>query len=109
MNPFSFSISFSKKLMKVSSGSLFESSSFFNCDKIVCGILLSANLCVYLMTSLINYAVSSILSEGLYLYLILLTSQNTIRLAYSSSVLASFSLIIVLIKRVKAYLIIVFD
>ena len=106
--PFSFSTSFPKKLMKVPSSFLSESSFFFNCDKIVCGILPSANSCVRLVTSLINCAISSIPSEGSYLYLILLTSQSIVRSAYSSSVSAVFSLVTVLIKRLKACLVTAF-
>ncbi len=107
--PFPFFMSFLKKLIKVPLNSLSESSSFFNCDKIACSVLPSAKLCVYLVTSLINYAVSSISSEGSYLYLILLTSQSAMHSAYSSSVSASSSLVTVLTRRVKACLVITFD
>ena len=109
MYPFPFSTSFPKKLMKVSPGSLFESSSFFNCDKTACDILPSANLCVRLVTSLISCAVSSIPSESSYLYLILSTSQSAMCSAYSSSVSAGSSLITMLTKRMKACLITAFD
>ncbi len=109
MYPFLFSMSFPKKLMKIPSGFLSKSSSFFNCDKIACDILPSANLCVRLVTSLISCAVSSIPSESSYLYLILSTSQSAMCSAYSSSVSAGSSLITMLTKRMKACLITAFD
>ena len=107
--PFPFSTSFPRKLMKVPSGSLSKSSSFFNCDKIACGVLSSANPFVHLVTSLISYAVSLILSRDSYLYLTLSTSQSAIRSVYSSSVSAGSSLVTVLTRRVKACLVIAFD
>ncbi len=107
--PFPFSTSFSKKLIKVPSGSLFGSSSFFNCDKTACGMLPSANLFVHLVTSLISCAISSIPSGGSYLYLILSTSQSVMRSAYSSSVSTGSSLVTILTRRVKACLVTAFD
>ncbi len=107
--PFLFSTSFSRKLMKVPSGSLSGSSSFFNCNKTACGMLPFANPLVRLVTSLISCAVSSILSGGSYLYLILLTNQSAIRSVYSLSVSASFFLVVMLTRRVKACLVIAFD
>jgi len=60
INPFFFSISFSKKLIKVPPVSLSGLNSFFNYDKTTYSILPSANLQVCLVTSLINCAVFSI-------------------------------------------------
>jgi len=65
---FPFSTSFPKKLIKVPSDSLSKSSFFFNCDNTVYGVLFSVNLCVHLVTFLINCAVSLIPSKSSYLY-----------------------------------------
>ena len=107
--PFFFSISFPKKLIKVPPDSLFKSSSFLSCEKIACGVLPSANLCVRLVTSLTNCAIFSIPSGGLYLYLILSMNQSAIRSTYSLSISAGSFLVTILTRRVKAYLVTAFD
>ena len=91
--------------MKVPPGFLSGSSSFFNYDKTACDVLPSANLFIRLMTSLISCAVSSMLSGGSYLYLMLSTSQSAMHSAYSLSILAGSFLVTVLTRRVKAYLV----
>ena len=107
--PFSFLTSFSKKLIKIPLVSLSGLSSFLSCIKTEYDALLSVNLWVHQVISLINYIVSSIPSENLYLYWILLTSQNTMHLVYSSSISADISLSTMLTRKIKACLITVFD
>ena len=107
--PFSFSISFLKKLIKVPSTSLSGLSSFLSCAKTEYDTLLSTNLLVHQVTSLINYAVSSIPSGGSYLYQILSTSQNTRCSAYSSSISADAFLSTIIIRKVNTYLVTTFD